>query len=238
MGLVLVLQHQSWSWCLSSSSVIVSSKAGGKDIPRSNAIQFELVFSASSPDVGVWVVVLLLSHQRKKKESGDSFVNVYLRLWLTCNLLSASCRLYWLQISGMSFTLTWPHRLCLFRVLLDAGPFCFLQYTALPSCCNCSLFLFRVHVGMCPSPTLSVGHIPLSKNTRGGGATPAFSGRLVYLQCTWGSAPPPGLELSTLQPLLQAFPIPRLLGGCCRSCLLWQACLFTGHMGECPSSTL
>jgi hypothetical protein len=29
---------------------------------------------------------------------------------------------------------------------------CFLQYTALPSCCNCSPFLFRVHVGMCLFP--------------------------------------------------------------------------------------
>jgi hypothetical protein len=32
-----------------------------------------------------------LSHQRKRKtkqnKSGDSFVNVYLRLWLTCHLL-------------------------------------------------------------------------------------------------------------------------------------------------------
>jgi hypothetical protein len=49
-------------------------------------------------------------------------VNVSLQLWLTCLLLSASCcwRLYWLQISGVSLTLTWPLRLCLLRVLLDA----------------------------------------------------------------------------------------------------------------------
>jgi hypothetical protein len=35
-------------------------------------------------------------------------VNVYLRLWLTCLLLSTSCswRLYWLQISGVSLTLS------------------------------------------------------------------------------------------------------------------------------------
>jgi hypothetical protein len=43
-------------------------------------------------------VVQLLSHQRKgeKKESGDSSVNGYLRLQLTCPLLSACCcwRLY------------------------------------------------------------------------------------------------------------------------------------------------
>jgi hypothetical protein len=43
----------------------------------------------------------------------------------------------------------------LFRVLLAACPFCFLQYAVLPACYNCSLFLlFRVHIGRCTSPTL------------------------------------------------------------------------------------
>jgi hypothetical protein len=66
-------------------------------------------------------------------------VNVYLGLQLTCLLLSAicCCRLY------------------LFSVLLDACPFSFLQYTALPAFCNCSLFfLCSLHVGSCPSSTL------------------------------------------------------------------------------------
>jgi hypothetical protein len=60
----------------------------------------------------------------------------------------------------MSFTLTYPHRFCLFRVLLDACPFCFLQYTALSTCCNCSPFLFRVCMRRCSYPTLlwSVPH--------------------------------------------------------------------------------
>jgi hypothetical protein len=44
-------------------------------------------------------------------------VNVYLRLWLTCLLLSAICCC----------------RLCLFRVLLDACSYCILLYTALPA---------------------------------------------------------------------------------------------------------
>jgi hypothetical protein len=72
-------------------------------------------------------------------------VNVYLRLWLTCLLLSASC----------------CSRLCLFRVLLEACPFCFLQYTALHTFCNYSLFfLFRVCMRRWSSPTLwwSVPH--------------------------------------------------------------------------------
>jgi hypothetical protein len=44
--------------------------------------------------------------------------------------------------------------LCLFRVLLDACPFYFLQYAALPAFCNGSPFLFSVCVVKCPSPTL------------------------------------------------------------------------------------
>jgi hypothetical protein len=64
--------------------------------------------------------------KRKERESGDSFVNVYLRLRLTWLLLSAICCC----------------RLCLIRVLLDARPFCFLQYTALPALCNYRLFFY------------------------------------------------------------------------------------------------
>jgi hypothetical protein len=99
---------------------------------------------------------------------------------------------------------------------------------------------------MCPSPTLqwSMPHdshcyklSPL-QGCWAGATVPAFSGWLVYLQFAWGSAPPP---------LQWSFPHDnhcyklsptRLLGGCLHSCLLWQACLFTGHMRECPSSTL
>jgi hypothetical protein len=52
--------------------------------------------------------------------------------------------------------------------------------------------------GKWPSPlfggafhtTAAVTSLPLSKHTGGGGATPAFSVLLVYLQLTWGSALP------------------------------------------------
>jgi hypothetical protein len=86
-------------------------------------------------------------------------VNVYLRLRLTCLLLSVICC-----------------RLCLFRVLLDACPFCFLQYTALPAFCNCCLiylfiYFFTVPMGSGPLPlldgafhtTTTVTSFPLSK---------------------------------------------------------------------------
>jgi hypothetical protein len=54
----------------------------------------------------------------------------------------------------MSFTLTKPCRLCLFRVLLDACPCCFLQYTAYLPVAIAVFFLFRGLVKRCPSPTL------------------------------------------------------------------------------------
>jgi hypothetical protein len=46
--------------------------------------------------------------------------------------------------------------------------------------------------------------------------------------------PPSPVELSSQQPLLQAFPAPRLLGGGCHSCLLWPAYLFTVHVRSAP----
>jgi hypothetical protein len=90
-----------------------------------------------------------------------------------------------LKISGMSLTLTLPHRLCLFRVLLGA-------FTS----------------------------FPLSKHTGGGGATPIFSGQLVYLQFTWGvSLPPSPVEFSSLRHFYK-LSYSWLLGGCHHSCLL------------------
>jgi hypothetical protein len=43
------------------------------------------------------------------------------------------------------------------------------------------------------------------------------------------------VERATWQPLLQAFPTPRLLGRGHCFCLLQLACLFTVRMRECPS---
>jgi hypothetical protein len=77
-------------------------------------------------------------------------VNLYLlclRLWLTCHLLSATCccRLYLLQFSRMSHH-THLVQLALFRALLDACPFSFLQCRALPASCNCCPCLVSVQV--------------------------------------------------------------------------------------------
>jgi hypothetical protein len=58
---------------------------------------------------------------------------------------------------------------------------------------------------------------------------------LSFLHEEWPS--PPLVALSTQQQL-QAFPSSRLLGGCCCSCLLWLACLFTVCLRDCSSPTL
>jgi hypothetical protein len=94
-----------------------------------------------------------------------------------------------LQISGVTFAVTYPHRVCLFRVLLDACPFSYLQYTALPTCCKFSLIFLEFMWGDA-TPPLSCGachtlatvtSLPLSKHTGGGSATPTCSSQLVYL---------------------------------------------------------
>jgi hypothetical protein len=63
---------------LRSSSVVVLSKEEKKN-PKFNSN-----------------TVSVTSEGKKKKQSGDSFMDAYLRLWLTCHLLSAICycRLY------------------------------------------------------------------------------------------------------------------------------------------------
>jgi hypothetical protein len=56
--------------------------------------------------------------------------------------------------------------------------------------------------------------------------------------CVRSGPPPAPVALSTRQPQLQAFPSPRLLGGCHHACLLWLACLFTVCLRDCTSPTL
>jgi hypothetical protein len=117
----------------------------------------------------------------------------------------------------------------------------------LPTRCNFSLFLFSVHMERCPSPTLqwSVPHFschwkPSPLQVYWGRWHHSCLLRLacLFTVCARVPIPPTLLELSTRQPLLEAFPSPRLLGRCCHSCLLWPASLFTVHLRECPSPTL
>jgi hypothetical protein len=62
---------------------------------------------------------LIKGREEKNKESGDSSVNGYLRLQLTCLLLLEAS---FMQVSGVNLTLIWPRRLCLLRVLLCRTP--------------------------------------------------------------------------------------------------------------------
>jgi hypothetical protein len=112
------------------------------------------------------------------------------------------------------------------------------------ACCNCSPCLFTVCVGKCPYPTLqqSISHCwksSLSKHADGGGATPSFSCRLIYLQFTWESAPshspeefatlevslPLTVELRVLCPLYY-MPFYQLL--------VYYSFLFLGWLLVCP----
>jgi hypothetical protein len=88
-------------------------------------------------------------------------------------------------------------------------------------------------VGRCPCPTL-LWSVPHCSCCWMPSPLQAHWGRWCHTHLLW-LAP---VELSSGQPLLQAFPAPRLLGGGHHSCLLWLTCLFTVHMRECPSSTL
>jgi hypothetical protein len=76
--------------------------------------------------------------------------------------------------------------------------FCFLQYTALPTCCNCRLFfLITVCVGSGLPPLLwNFPHdsccykLSLLQGCWAGAAASAFSGQLVYLRFAWRVALP------------------------------------------------
>jgi hypothetical protein len=119
------------------------SHQGGKKIPNSNAIQFQ-------------------SHQRKKKNGVwrqlcECLSEATAHLPPTVSQLMLQA-LFIADLSNELYTHLAPQ--ALFSVLLDTCSFCFLQYTALPACCNSSPFLFRVRVVRCPSPNLqwSVPH--------------------------------------------------------------------------------
>jgi hypothetical protein len=79
----------------------------------------------------------------------------------------------------------------------------------------------------------TVGCLLLSKHTRGGGSTPAFSGRLVYLQFTWGSASPSPLSGGAflMTGTITSFPCSKVAG---QGPLLLPSpvCLFTVHSLE------
>jgi hypothetical protein len=100
-----------------------------------------------------------------------------------------------MQISGVSLTLTWPLRLCLLRVLLGT--------------------------------TATITSFPLSKHTEKVALHPPSPAGL-FIYSSHGKCPFPTFQWSFPHTAtFTSFPALRLLGGGCRSCLLWPACLFT-----------
>jgi hypothetical protein len=153
----------------------------GKKISSSNAIQFQLVLQHP-------VLVLSLSHQKTRKRNksfGDSFVNVYLRLRLTCHLLSAicCCRLYlcrsqeWAlhspSLAGFVYlAFSWPHAPFVFSSIHSYQPvaiavFFYLQFMWRGA-------LLPLSGGVCLT-SASVTSLLLSKHTGGGGVPLASS---------------------------------------------------------------
>jgi hypothetical protein len=148
----------------------------------------------------------------------------------------------------MSFTLTYPLRLCLFRVLLDTCPFCFLQYTALPTCCNCSLFYYLEFAWVGAHPPHSGGvcytlaavtNLPLSMHTGRWRHThllwPACLFTVHVKECP--SLPPPG-GASHTSATVTSFPLSKV-DGQVPPFLPFPTSLFIYSLsGECPSPTL
>jgi hypothetical protein len=83
--------------------------------------------------------------------------------------------------------------------------------------------------------TATVASFPLSKHAVGGGATPAFSGWLVYLQFTWVMALSPSPVEFSSHLHFYKLSCSWLPGRCCQSCLLQPACLLTVLWGMSPS---
>jgi hypothetical protein len=108
-----------------------------------------------------------------------------------------------MQISGVSLTLTWPCRLCLLRVLLGKTTAAFQVHWGRWHCTHISgqrVYLqFTWEVTLSPSPVEFSSHRRFYKLSRtwllGSAAAPAFSGRLVYLQFREGLPLSPPLVL-------------------------------------------
>jgi hypothetical protein len=133
-----------------------------------------------------------------------------------------------MQISGVSLTLTWPHRLCLLRVLLGATAtvtsFRLSKHTgggdaalAFSGLCvylqlTWEVTLPRLLWSFPPTTTFTSFPAP---GYRAGAATPAFTSRLVYLQFLKDSPPP-----------LQCSGRPALFATCLFYCCLLFSLVF------------
>jgi hypothetical protein len=148
-----------------------------------------------------------------------------------------------MQISGVSLALTWPHRLCLFRVLLCGSlcyrlsPFQALGKVILYPCCQACVFIYSScgrwvfhsspvefsSLRYSPAfPLLIAGCVPCPRSTRASPAHPAclftVLGRIPFPQSSALSAPHPLSCVSLLFLLL----ITQLGQSVQRAMLLWS----------------
>jgi hypothetical protein len=153
-----------------------------------------------------------------------------------------------MQISGVTLALTWPRRLCLFRVLL-CGSLCYrlspfqalgkvtLHPLVRPVCCVYLQFMWEVGIPPSPVKFSSLCHshkLPRSwlQGTRPAPAPARASPAawLVYLQ-SWEGFPSPNLQCSG-RPTL--FPVCLI----CSYCLLLSFSFFPGWRSVCPGGML
>jgi hypothetical protein len=174
-------------------------------------------------------------------------VNVCLRLQLTCHHCqpaTAAGFIYWTSQEWVLHSPNTTGFVYLEFSWIHAS--FFLQYTSLPAFCNCSPFLFKFCMWMCPSPTLQ-WNVPHFSCCWTSSLLQAHRGKCHHICLLWtaclftvhvGKCPfPPSLvELSTGLPLLQGSPTPRFLGRGHHSWLFWL--VYSQFMWGCAPSPL
>jgi hypothetical protein len=109
-----------------------------------------------------------------------------------------------------------------------------------------ALFI-AVHLGEPSHPPTPAGFVylefswtpALSLFSSVGCYPPVTVAGLVYLEFAWGTAHPPlSGEVCHRSVTVTSLAHSKLTGGRCQTHLLWQTCLFTVHMGNCPLPSL
>jgi hypothetical protein len=168
--------------------------------------------------------LVLSSHQRKREKKTESGDALWMSIWgcgSPATYCQASVAAVFIHCRSQEWALHSPAGFVYLEFSWMHAPFVFSSIQPYPPVVMLSFFNLGFTRGVAP-PLLSsgachtlaaIGILPLFKHTRGGGSTPAFSGRLVYLLLEWRRAPlPPPVECATLQLLLQTFPSPSTLG--------------------------
>jgi hypothetical protein len=186
----------------------------------------------------------LLSHQRKGEKEKRVWRQVHEWLSVAVAHLPAAVSLLllealFMQISGVSLTLTWPYRLCLLRVLLGsiatATSFPLSKHTVggdtAPAFSGQHVYLqFMWEVGLPLSSVEFSSHRHFYKLSRSWLLDVCYCSCLLWMACLftvlWGIAPSPLLHSEC----------PALFAMClfCCYCLLFSFSFFPGWGSVCP----